>query len=187
MSEAILATVLGRAVTLFASCVELATPRFASAPKTLPKTKLTIPWRPRLPSERNGNLFLDEIFGADITVFKLEEGSSIMGLHQVQKFVDPVIERAKKAGRKPYLAPIGGSRLEGSMNRPLGSIAYVNAMLELTEQAEAQELAIDQLVFATSSGSTHAGLLAGARLLALRTKIVGISVSEAKDEIVVTE
>ena len=32
MSEAILATVLGRAVTLFASCVELATPRFASAP-----------------------------------------------------------------------------------------------------------------------------------------------------------
>jgi L-cysteate sulfo-lyase len=139
--------------------------------------------RPRLPSERNGNLFLDEIFGADITVFELEEGSSIMGLHQVQRFVDPVIERARKAGRKPYLAPIGGSRLEGSMNRPWGSIAYVNAMLELTEQAEAQELTIDQLVFATSSGSTHAGLLAGAMLLALRTKIVGISVSETKDEI----
>jgi D-cysteine desulfhydrase family pyridoxal phosphate-dependent enzyme len=139
--------------------------------------------RPRLPSERTGNLFLDEIFGADITVFELEEGSSITCLHQVQEFIDPVIERAKKAGRKPYLAPIGGSRLEGSMNRPWGAIAYVKAMLELTEQAEAQGLAIDQLVFATSSGSTHAGLQMGARLLASRTKIVGISVSEDKDEI----
>jgi L-cysteate sulfo-lyase len=139
--------------------------------------------RPRLPSERNGNLFLDEIFGADITVFELEKGSSISGLDQVQKFVDPVIERARKAGRKPYLAPIGGSRLEGSMNRPWGAIAYVNAMLELTEQAEAQGVAIDQLVFATGSGSTHAGLLTGARLLGLPTTIVGISVSGNKDEI----
>jgi 1-aminocyclopropane-1-carboxylate deaminase/D-cysteine desulfhydrase-like pyridoxal-dependent ACC family enzyme len=139
--------------------------------------------RPGLPSERSGNLLLDEIFGADITVFELEEGLPIMRLHQVQKFVDFVIERARKAGRKPYLAPIGGSRLEGSMNRPLGAIGYVNAMFELTEQAEAQEVAIDHLVFATSSGSTHAGLLAGASLLASRTNIVAISVSEKKGEI----
>ena len=33
MSSAILATVLGRAVTLFASCVELATPRLTRAPE----------------------------------------------------------------------------------------------------------------------------------------------------------
>lgn len=139
--------------------------------------------RPGLPSEQTGNLLLDEILGADITVFQLEEGSPIMNLHQVQQFVDVVIERARKAGRKPYLAPIGGSRLEGSMNRPWGAIGYVNAMLELTEQAEAQEMAIDHLVFATGSGSTQAGLLAGASFLALRTNLVAISVSEKKDEI----
>jgi len=56
-------------------------------------------------------------------------------------------------------------------------------MLELTEQAEAQEIAIDHLVFATSSGSTHAGLLAGASFLASRANLVAISVSEKKDEI----
>jgi D-cysteine desulfhydrase/L-cysteate sulfo-lyase len=139
--------------------------------------------RPGLPSERTGNWLLDEILGADITVVQLEEGSPIMTLHQVQQFVDSVIERVRKAGRKPYLVPIGGSRLEGSMNRPWGAIGYVNAMLELTEQAEAQEMAIDHLVFATSSGSTHAGLLAGASFLASRTNLVAISVSEKKGEI----
>jgi D-cysteine desulfhydrase family pyridoxal phosphate-dependent enzyme len=139
--------------------------------------------RPGLPSEQTGNLLLDDILGADITVVQLEEGSSIMNLHQVQPFVDSVIERARKAGRKPYLAPIGGSLLEGSMNRPWGAIGYVNAMLELTEQAEAQEMAIDHLVFATSSGSTHAGLLAGVGLLASRINLVAISMSEKKCEI----
>ena len=139
--------------------------------------------RPGLPSEREGNLLLDEIFGADITVYELGEAAPIMKLHQVAKFIDAVVARAKKSGRKPYVAPIGGSLLEGSMRRPWGAIGYVNAMIELTEQAEAEGLAIDELVFATSSGSTHAGLLAGASLLASRTKVVGISIAESREEI----
>lgn len=65
--------------------------------------------RPGLPSGEDGNLLLDEIFGADISIFELEKSSPIAELQQVQKFVDIVARRAKERGRKPYLAPIGGS------------------------------------------------------------------------------
>lgn len=76
--------------------------------------------RPGLPSEDDGNLLLDEILGADISIFELEKDSPIAELQQVQKFVDIVARRAKERGKRPYLAPIGGSRLEGSMRRPWG-------------------------------------------------------------------
>ena len=139
--------------------------------------------RPGLPSGSDGNLLLDEIFDADISIFELEKGSPIAELRHVQKFVDIVANRAKERGKRPYLAPIGGSRSEGSMRRPWGAIGYVNAMIELTEQAATRGIVIDQLVFATSSGSTHAGLLAGARLLGSPTTILGISMSETREEI----
>jgi L-cysteate sulfo-lyase len=139
--------------------------------------------RPGLPAEEDGNLLLDEILGADITVFELEKSVPIGRLEEVRQYVDVVARRAKKGGRKPYLAPIGGSRLEGSMQRPWGAIGYVNAMIELAEQAATRGIAIDHLVFATSSGGTHAGLLAGARLLDLPTAILGVSMSETREEI----
>jgi L-cysteate sulfo-lyase len=139
--------------------------------------------RPGLPSEVDGNFLLDRIFGADITTFELEKGSSISELPRVQKFVDLVTTRAKGKSKKLYLAPIGGSRSEGSMHDPWGAIGYVSAMLELAEQTKDQHITFDHLVLATSSGSTHAGLLAGARLLDLRMAIIGISMSETKEEI----
>lgn len=139
--------------------------------------------RPGLPSEADGNFLLDEVLGADITIFELEKGSPISELKQVRRFVDEVATRAKEKSKKLYLAPIGGSRSEGSMRDPWGAVGYAKAMLELAEQAEEQNMGFDHLVLATSSGGTHAGLLAGARLLDLRTTITGISLSETKEEI----
>lgn len=139
--------------------------------------------RTGLPSSADGNLLLDELLGADITTFELPKGTPIDELRQVEVYVDEVKSRLEASGRKPYLAPIGGSRLEGSMHQPWGAMGYVNAMIELTEQAEEQDIAIDQVVFATSSGGTHAGLLAGARLLNWPGKIVGVSMSENREEI----
>lgn len=139
--------------------------------------------RSGLPSEEDGNLLLDEIFGADISTFAIERGHPIGELEQVQSFVDVAVSKVKQRGKRPYIAPIGGSRPEGSMLRPWGAIAYVKAMLELIEQAVANGTSINRLVLATSSGSTHAGLLAGARLLGLPLEIIGISMSEPKEEI----
>jgi 1-aminocyclopropane-1-carboxylate deaminase/D-cysteine desulfhydrase-like pyridoxal-dependent ACC family enzyme len=86
-------------------------------------------------------------------------------------------------GRSPYIAPIGGSLLGGSMDLPLGSIAYVDAFLELAQQAAEMDTKVDYVVHATGSGSTQAGLAVGAKAVNPEIKIVGISVSEDKKTI----
>src|SRR6185437_4606582 len=86
-------------------------------------------------------------------------------------------------GRPPSLhSPIGGSALEGSMLQPLGAISYVRAMLELLEQVQNRGLKIDGIVFPTGSGSMHAGILVGAKLLCPTLRVVGVSVSESVAE-----
>jgi len=139
--------------------------------------------RPGLPAALDGNVLLDEILGADVTIVDIPKDAPIDRLKQVSQFIEPVSERARKEGKKPYIAPIGGSLSEGSMKRPLGAFGYVDAMLELAEQAEQKELSFDYVVCATSSGGTQAGLIAGKKLLSLGIRIVGISVSDKREQI----
>jgi 1-aminocyclopropane-1-carboxylate deaminase/D-cysteine desulfhydrase-like pyridoxal-dependent ACC family enzyme len=70
-------------------------------------------------------------------------------------------------GRKPYRIPYGGSS-------PLGAAAYALAMAELLQQ----HADFDRIVFATSSGGTQAGLIAGARIHGYSGRITGISVDQ---------
>ncbi|MFZ0214102.1 MAG: D-cysteine desulfhydrase family protein [Candidatus Acidiferrales bacterium] len=135
-----------------------------------------------LPSELDGNLLLDLICDADVHVVDLDCSRKMMEISGVSDLVLELADREMRAGRKPYIAPIGASLTEGNMLRPLGAIAYVNAFQELLEQAEAEKIHIDAVVFATGSGSTHAGLVAGAQLLSPGTRIVGISVSESRKD-----
>jgi L-cysteate sulfo-lyase len=134
--------------------------------------------RAGLPGECDGNLLLDLLFGAEIHLRDLDAGRRMMELDGVRDLVEEIAEIHRKAGRKPYIAPIGASLSEGSMHKPLGAIGYVNATLELLEQAEDLGFKIDTIVLATGSGSMQAGLLVGAKLLAPGLKVVGISVSE---------
>jgi 1-aminocyclopropane-1-carboxylate deaminase/D-cysteine desulfhydrase-like pyridoxal-dependent ACC family enzyme len=76
-------------------------------------------------------------------------------------------EEAWSAGQRPYLVPYGGSN-------PTGAAAYAYALQELLQQ----ELHPDWIVFASSSGGTQAGLVAGAHLLGYPGRILGISVDE---------
>ena len=61
-------------------------------------------------------------------------------------------DQAWAAGRRPYLIPYGGSN-------PIGAVAYAYALEELLGQG----VTPDWIVFASSSGGTQAGLVAGAR------------------------
>lgn len=133
--------------------------------------------RPGLPDEVNGNVLLDHLYGAEIHVRDLD-GGNIMQMESVRGRVEHLVATAKKQGRKPYVVPIGGSLVEGSMTHPLGALSYVNAAVELLEQARQCNLRIDSVVFATGSGSMHAGLVVGAKLLSPDLRVVGISVSE---------
>lgn len=133
--------------------------------------------RPNLPADVDGNYFVDLLFDAEITIVEVASDKNILELREVSDIIDDIAERERKEGHKAYIAPIGGSLTEGSMSQPLGAISYVTAFTEMVEQAGDLNTEPDYVVLASGSGSTHAGLMAGAQLLSPNTKVVGISVS----------
>jgi len=137
--------------------------------------------RPSLPSEYDGNLLLDFIFDSDIRLVEKQEGQKMMEYEGVKEIVDAVAEEFRNEGHQPYIAPIGGSLPEASMDEPWGAVGYVRGFVEISEQTASQGIGADAVVFATGSGSTQGGLLVGAKLVSPMTKIVGISVSETRE------
>src|SRR5947208_3367853 len=79
-------------------------------------------------------------------------------------------DRATKQRSNPYLVPYGGSN-------PTGALGYAFAMKEFMDQ----NANADWIVFATSSGGTHAGLLLGQRMFGFQGRILGISVDESEE------
>ena len=109
----------------------------------------------------SANLFLDELFGAEIVY--------VADRKDRDRILQETFDRAAKQGMKPYLVPYGGSNATGALG-------YAFAMKELMEQNPQ----MDWIVFATSSGGTHAGLLLGQRVFGYKGKVLGISVDEAE-------
>jgi D-cysteine desulfhydrase family pyridoxal phosphate-dependent enzyme len=138
--------------------------------------------RPGHHAEDDGNLLLDRMFGARISIIEAPADVKMLELDAVHDLLAPLIAEEEAAGKQVYLAPIGGSLLEGSMQQPWGAIGYVNAVLEIVEQAAEHDLTFDAIVHATGSGSTQAGLVAGAMVLAPGTPVIGISVSASRED-----
>jgi D-cysteine desulfhydrase family pyridoxal phosphate-dependent enzyme len=113
------------------------------------------------PSTISANYLLDNLFGAEIVWTTWETR-----VEELQK----TYEKLKFEGKHPYLVPYGGSNSTGAMG-------YVNAIKEL----KSQNCNPDWIVFPSSSGGTQAGLVAGAKIFDLSSKILGISVDESAD------
>ena len=120
----------------------------------------------------DGNLLLDRILGADVRIIEPGEDREAM--------VDEIAATEREAGRKPYVVSVGGSRTGGSMDLPLGSVAYANCFRELVAQARDAGVTITHVVHASGSGSTQAGLVVGAKMLAPDVRIIGISTGGSK-------
>ena len=116
------------------------------------------------PEVPNGNLLLDKIFGA--TIHFCDRKDRDERLFQVA-------DQLATAGKKPYVIPVGGSN-------EIGSVGYVNAMLELRLQLNDMKFTPDAIVFATSSGGTQAGLAFGAKIIGFNGEILGISIDQIK-------
>lgn len=140
---------------------------------------LVLSKRPGLPAEYDGNLLLDYIFAADLRIVEAE-AEKVLKEEDIIEIVNSIAEDEKRNGHNPYIAPIGGSVIGGSMTEPLGAISYVNAFLEILAQAKEQKIRIDAIIVASGSGSTQAGLLVGAKAIG-NTKIIGISVSGKRE------
>ena len=117
------------------------------------------------PDHWNGNLLLDELLGAEIRWAGERDHAQVM---------EEVAEEMTRQGRRPYIVPIGGSN-------PVGAAGYVAALEELMAQLAERDLRVDRVVFPSSSGGTHAGMLVGAKALGFAGQIEGVSVSRTKE------
>jgi len=125
----------------------------------------------------DGNLLLDYILGADIRIQEAQKGK-VVKPEQVLAALEEIARDVKRGGGRPYIVSVGGSRVLGDMDRPLGAISYVNAFREAFDQAAAAGFEPDYVVHSTGSGGTQAGLVIGAKALAQRCRVIGISVSD---------
>jgi D-cysteine desulfhydrase family pyridoxal phosphate-dependent enzyme len=127
-----------------------------------------------------GNVLLDSLLEGDIRVLEAPKRKMVKSEHALS-VVEETAQEFRKEGRRPYLVPIGGSLMGGDMDKPLGAISYVDAVLEITAQAESAGVEVDYIVHATSSGGTQAGLLVGSLAVSEKCKIIGISAAEPKE------
>lgn len=133
-----------------------------------------------LPEEYDGNLLLDFILDAEIKIREAEKGK-VIRMEDVEEVIEETINEIREWGYVSYLAPIGGSLVGGSMEKPLGAISYLHAFVETMEQCEAMNIGMDYIILASGSGGTQAGLTVGAKTLKNNIKVLGISVSDEKE------
>jgi D-cysteine desulfhydrase family pyridoxal phosphate-dependent enzyme len=115
-------------------------------------------------SRPTANALLDQLFGADIRyVASRDERAPAMAA---------VAKELEAAGRRPFVIPLGASTA-------IGAIGFARGMTELASAG----LRPDAIVSSTSSGGTQAGLVAGAALLGLRARIVGVSADDSSERL----
>jgi len=125
----------------------------------------TLVLRGQEPEQVTGNYLLDELLGAHVYW---------TGDRQAKDMIQEVEKQLQAMGHKPYIVPYGGSNV-------VGATGYVLAMHELRDQLAEQQLNIDFIVFASSSGGTQAGLVLGAQVYGFRGSVLGISVDQPAD------
>ena len=125
------------------------------------------------PKNLEGNQLLSAMFGAHLHHTGLDASDwSNLELARAE-----LTEKLIHDGQRPHSIPIGGSTA-------VGAIGYANGFDEIISQCKTQKFVADAIIFTTSSGGTHAGLVAG--LIRARAndpqkvlpKIIGIGVAK---------
>jgi D-cysteine desulfhydrase len=117
------------------------------------------------PNERDGNLLIDSLVGAEIT-FAPPERYHAMD----HTYMDLQAEYASQ-GLKTYRIPVGASD-------EVGLWGYINCANELKRDFESAGISPDAIVSATGSGGTLAGLIIGNALHELNTRVVAFNVCD---------
>lgn len=115
------------------------------------------------PTSWNGNLLLDALFGATI---------HWSGQDRTGRALPALAEMLRGQGRRPALIPYGGSNW-------LGAAAFVHAHQELMTQTRQAGINLGAVVFASSSGGTHAGLALAAQLDEAEHAVIGVAIDKA--------
>lgn len=110
-------------------------------------------------SRPTANALLDRLFGAEVR-YVASRGARI-------PMMASVAAELEAAGRRPFVVPLGASTATGALGFARGAAEVASAGLRP-----------DVIVSSTSSGGTQAGLIAGAALLGLRARIIGVSADD---------
>lgn len=116
------------------------------------------------PEQPQGNLLLDKVYGCHI---------HWTGENRKGEDIPALVAQLKAEGKKPYVIPYGGSN-------ELGAVAFIEAYKELNAQREALKVDFSHIIFASSSGATHAGLMLGNKMLETYSQIVGINIDKGE-------
>jgi len=118
------------------------------------------------PEIPKGNFLLDKLLGAKIHWDgEFRKGEKIPGIS----------DELLRSGKKPYIIPYGGSN-------KVGIAGFVEAVNELKTQLEEMNENLSHIVFASSSGGTHAGLVLGKYIYSQNYELVGIEIDKAEYE-----
>ena len=117
-----------------------------------------------------GNLLLDRLMGADVTVVALDS------MEDIQPLLDEKARALEAAGRCPFVIAPFALDLQ-----VLAALGYVNAALELDAQFD--DAAIDpDRVFISGANVTPAGLVLGLRALGRRARVTAVSPIRWKED-----
>ncbi|NCF38287.1 MAG: pyridoxal-phosphate dependent enzyme [Gammaproteobacteria bacterium] len=114
------------------------------------------------PASARGNLLLDRLLGCHI---------HWAGDHRKGEDIPQLFEQLQSAGKHPYIVPYGGSN-------ELGAIAFAAATRELLAQSGDEPFT--HLVFASSSGGTHAGLMLGKFICDQAYRLIGVNIDKGE-------
>ncbi|MCG8561566.1 MAG: D-cysteine desulfhydrase family protein [Hyphomicrobiales bacterium] len=113
----------------------------------------------------SGNVLLDRLLGA--TLHSYPDGEDEAG---ADRQLRDIADGLRAAGRTPYVIPLAPG------HPPLGALGYVDAAGEIVAQCADIGLDLDEIVVASGSGHTHAGLLFGLRALNADIRVTGVCV-----------
>lgn len=114
----------------------------------------------------NGNNLLYQLLGAS-SIRVVPRGTDLL------QEMDALKQQLEFQGFQPYVIPVGGSN-------PIGDLGYIACAEEILVQTGQLGIRIDQIVCASGSGGTHAGLVAGFKTLNTQIKVIGIGINRKK-------
>jgi L-cysteate sulfo-lyase len=104
--------------------------------------------------DRNGNVLLDDLFGARIHDLPVGDDATLFAVERA--------EYLRRTGRVVYVATLGGSST-------VGTLGYAACALEIQAQFGDMDVDFTAVVVPNGSSGTQAGLVAGYRALGLDT------------------
>ena len=115
----------------------------------------------------NGNVLLNNLHGAT-----MEHRQSGLDMNAE---MESVAEEFRATGKVAYTIPGGGSNT-------VGALGYANCAQEILFQSTEMGLKIDQIIHATGSAGTQAGLIVGLKALNAQIPLLGIGVRAPKEK-----